>query len=261
MHDPVSWTILSLCTVISLIFSVYSCIVGKQIKELSISCTTNKLINLNDRNIEKLTIEYNGEVIKELSVSLFYIWNSGNQTLTYSDIASSRPISIINTGIAHIFDAQIIKQSEPANAFVITKCTHGATVFDFEYMGKGDGIAVQILHSGPSVDLELSCKIKGVKEIRDCSPIIRKRKEPKISFVADVLLAIFTAILSIWIGMIGGIVLYSIIPPISPIIRSILTSILSCLFVGLTVLCISRAIDKIKEKCRRTIPVILKYDK
>ena len=261
MKNPYAWTILSLCTVISLIFAIYTWIAGKQFKELSVSCITNELIKLGSANIGKLNIQYNGEVIQELSASMFYIWNSGNQTINCSDIVSSRPISITNTGKAYIFDVQITNQSEPANAFVIANCTHESVAFDFEYMSKGDGIAVQILHSGPSTDLELECKMKDGKKIRDCSPTKRKQKEPKLSLAAEVFLAALPTILAMLVGFIVLISFISIAPSISPVMRSILIIILTIFPFAFTFYFSCKVIDAFKKKCRRTIPVSLKSDK
>lgn len=261
MQNPYAWTILSLCTIFSLIFSIYAWVVGKQFKELSMSCTTNELIKSGSANIGKLDIQYNGETIKELSASTFYIWNSGNQTINDSDIVSTRPISITNTGKAHIFDVQITRQSEPANAFVIASCTSESVTFDFEYMGKGDGFTVQVLHSGPSVDLELACKMKDGKAIRDCSPTKRKQKGPKLSFAAEVFGAALPTILAMLISSIVLIAFSSIAAMFSPVIRSLLALVLTIFPFALTFYFSCWAINMVKQKCRRAIPVSLKSNK
>lgn len=45
----------------------------------------------------------------------------------------------------------------------------------FDYIDSGEGIRLQILHTGSGSDLNFCCKIKGGKIIRDCSQI-RKSK-------------------------------------------------------------------------------------
>lgn len=261
MQNPYAWAILSLCTVTSFIFTIYTWIASKQFKELSVSCTTNNLIKLESSNNVKLSIQYNGEVIQELSASVFYIWNSGNQSIDCSDIVLSRPISIINIGNAHIYDVQIMRQSEVSNAFAIAYCTPESVAFNFEYMNKGDGIAVQVLHSGPSTDLELTCKIKNGKAIRDCSPIKRKTKKSKLSVATEVFLAALPTILSLLVGIIVLVVFVAIAPLFSPVIRSTLVIVLTILPFTVTFYLSCMIIDMFRKKYRRTIPDSLKSSK
>lgn len=179
MGSPIAWGILSLFAVFSALFAVYTWIAGKKKKQFSLVCKTNEVIASGKSKIEKLFIQYDGEKIENLSVTKFYIWNSGNEVINKSDIVGSRPLSIICSEPASILDAQIIKANEETNAFSIDETNNQRVIFDFDYVDQGDGFVVQILHTGQAIDLDLDCKIKGGKEIRDISSIKRPKTESK----------------------------------------------------------------------------------
>ena len=86
MGSPIAWGILSLIAVFSLLFAIYTWIVGKKKKQVSIVCETNEVIASGKSKIEKLYIQYDGEEIDNLSVTKFYIWNSGNEVINNTDI-------------------------------------------------------------------------------------------------------------------------------------------------------------------------------
>ena len=177
MGSPLAWGILSLIAIFSALFAIYTWIAGKKKKQFSLVCKTNEVIASGKSKIDKLFIQYDGETIENLSITKFYIWNSGNEVINKSDIVNSRPLSIIGSEPVSILDAQIIKANEETNAFSIADIKKQRVAFDFDYVDQGDGFVVQILHTGQAIDLDLDCKIKGGKETRDISFIKRKRKE------------------------------------------------------------------------------------
>ena len=164
MGSPIAWGILSLIAIFSALFAIYTWIAGKKKKQFSLVCKTNEVIASGKSKIDKLFIQYDGETIENLSITKFYIWNSGNEVINKSDIVNSRPLSIIGSEPASILDAQIIKANEETNAFSIVDIKKQRVAFDFDYVDQGDGFVVQILHTGQAIDLDLDCKIKGGKE-------------------------------------------------------------------------------------------------
>jgi len=195
MDSPIAWGILSLLAIFSTLFAIYTWIAGKKYKRFSVSCKTNEIIISGKTQIEKLNIKYDGYDIPDLSSSKFYIWNSGNTVIYPTDIVISRPLCIKNSGNLKILDAQIIRNSEEANNFSITKTGDSFVELSFDYVDHGEGVVLQILHTGLSNDLELDCKIIGGKEIFDCSPFKRKKEEPKSQVAIDTFCAMLPAIL------------------------------------------------------------------
>lgn len=203
--DFLSWSL----TIFSTVFGVYTWIIGKKRKELSVSCKTNEIIISGGSNIPKLTIQYDGNNIQDLSASKFYIWNSGNDVIYASDVVSNRPICIHNTGSASILNAEIVRANEESNDFAIEHTTDQEVRVSFDYVDHGEGFVLQILHSGSSQDLELDCKIKGGKEIRERSSVKRKKKEARIDYWIDVLFAALPSFLGFSLSLLSlGICLY-----------------------------------------------------
>lgn len=195
MGSPIAWAMLSLLTIFSTVFAIYTWIAGKKRKQLSISCRTNEIIIAGKSNIDKLQIRYDGQDIADLSYTKFYIWNSGNTVLNTSDIVSSRPICIKNTGSAEILSAEIVRVSDETNSFTIKSATEQSVEVSFDYVDHGDGFVMQILHSGDSKDLEVDCKIKGGKGIRERSSMNRKQREARIDILWDTLGALTPSLL------------------------------------------------------------------
>ena len=185
MGNPIAWAILSLLTIFSTIFALYTWIAGKKQKQFSVSCRTNEIIIAGKSNIDKLQIRYDDHSITDLSCTKFYVWNSGNTVINSSDIVSSRPICIKNTGSAVILNAEIVRVSDETNGFVINNATEQSAEVSFDYVDHGEGFVMQILHSGTSKDLEMDCKVKGGSEVKDRSYANRKRKESTADKLID----------------------------------------------------------------------------
>lgn len=174
MANPYAWAILSLSTIISLLFGIYTWIVGHKSKEISIDYYTNQIIKQGKTPISKLSIKFDDKTIQDLSSSIFYIWNSGNDVIRDNDIVKARPLGI-KSKRENILDIQILKQSDISNAFTINTISQTNTIILFDYINSNEGVKIQILHTGQIDDLSIDCKIKGGKEIRDCTKI-RKDK-------------------------------------------------------------------------------------
>lgn len=181
--EILSWTL----TVFSVVFAVYTWIAGKKRQEFSVSCKTNEIIVSGKSNIEGLQIQYRGTEIKDLSSTLFYIWNSGNTVIQSDDIVKSKPLCIKNTGNAFILKSNIVRVCEETNAFAIIGETNQMVELSFDYVDHGEGVVLQILHSGSMQDLEVDYKIKGGNGIRERSSVKRKQREAKKDIAWDAL--------------------------------------------------------------------------
>ena len=168
MGSPVAWIILAVCTVFSTFYAIYTKMSGKKRKQFSYYIKTNELVLKGSSQIKNLTVSYAGKEIPDLSISHFYIWNSGNLVVNNDDIVSAKPLCIKNTAESTILEAVIIRENEETNAFSISSHEEKA-IIDFDYVEPGQGILVQVLHTGPIKDIEIDCKIKGGEQLRDAS--------------------------------------------------------------------------------------------
>lgn len=180
MNNPYAWLILSACTVFSVFYGIYAGVKSKEKKEISYRVNTYEIVRAGENMIPQFQMSYGEHPIRNLTVSRFVIWNSGNKLLNHSDIVEEKPLSITSSDKeAEILDASIIKRSEESNKFVINKKENRCVELEFDYMDKKDGVIVQILHTGSINDFDLDCKIKGGKDIRKIAKKSPPSKEQK----------------------------------------------------------------------------------
>lgn len=259
MNSPIAWLALSAVSVISLMFAIYTWIVGQKKKELSVSRKSEVIVKEGKNLINRFELRYNGQIISDLTSSKFYIWNSGNDVIDTKDIVESRSLCIVNTGNAEILDAQILLTSEPSNDFKITAFDSSTARLSFDYIEPGEGVLVQILHTGHASDLELNCKIKGGKDIRNCNLPKGDKGKSKGKIFRDFLLELWPTLLVI---IFSGLAL-SVAARIKEIITNeSLYMLLSIILIsGSCILGISIAtkmISKFNQVFHRSIPASLR---
>ena len=152
MTNPYAWLFLSALSVFSVIFGVWTWYASKQRKEISILCKSDEIIKAGKQRINGLNVTFDGREIEDLTSTKFYIWNSGNQVLHNADIVPSKPLRI-HTEKATILDAQILRVSDDTNAFMIASASDEIITIAFDFVEKGDGLLVQVLHTGNLVIL------------------------------------------------------------------------------------------------------------
>ena len=177
--SPYTGFVLAIATVFSAVFAVYAWRKGKKLKRISYSCSSNVLVLNGTSRIKKVQVLYDGQEVQDLSVSHFFIWNSGNEVISPADIVDSMPLCIRNVGKAKILEAGIVGVNEPTNGFCIKDADENKAIFDFDYFAQNEGCQVQIIHSGPSSELEVICKIKGGLGVLDASASGRKKENNK----------------------------------------------------------------------------------
>lgn len=165
MTNPYAWLLLSLCTILSLVFAIYTWIIGRKIKEISVAYFSNDIIKQGENPIPKLEINFDGKTIKDLTATTFCIWNSGSDVINCEDVVGKN--LKVKCASEAILDAQIIKQSDDSNHFSVDSFTVTDINLIFDYMDGGEGVRLQVLHTGSSKDLSVSCKIKGGRLIKN----------------------------------------------------------------------------------------------
>lgn len=166
MNNPYAWVILSICTIAAFVFAIYTWIVGKSRKELSCYKNSYTIVEGGESVIPELQLLYQNKKIKNLTITKYALWNSGNGVLYCNDIVSSRPIKILIDEQEEILDARIINQSDETNMFTVSNLGEKETILQFEYADKNDGIVLQILHTGDEASINVDCKIKGGRDLK-----------------------------------------------------------------------------------------------
>lgn len=255
MGNPYAWLFLALCTVASLFFAIYTWIKGKKTKEISIDNYTNEIVKMGKSPIKKLEMKFDGKAIQELSSTIYFLWNSGSDVINASDMVGKNPIKIICED-EQFLDVKILKQSDESNSFQITDFNAANIEMSFDYMDSGEGVKIQILHTGNVEKIQVEYKVKGGKPKRNCAELRKERGIKKvIKAIADELIPMFiwlfavlmTALIVYIIGITGEGFLV-----ITTIISVPLTLIMMFTFVKIK--------RMLKQIFHRTVPDALKNE-
>lgn len=253
MNNPYAWAFLSLISISSLLFAIYTWITGRKVKEISIDYFINKIVKQGKTPISKLEMKFDGKPIQDLTASIFYIWNSGNEVINANDIV---PLKLLHIGCKsdNILAAEIIKQSDESNDFSICKITPTDIDISFEYMDRGEGVMLQVLRTGSEDELFFDCKIKGGRHIRDCSEL---RKDDGLRGLGKMCINELFPILLCGVGLYMPFIILEI-TGISYKINQILLGIICIIFMVLFMVLYIKVQMKIKKIFHRDIPDILK---
>ena len=133
----------------------------------------NNLISDFGSEWDKLSITYDQQPVKNLSVSKVAIWNAGKATIERADLTEIEPLRICIPKGVDLLDARLLAQNNQANCCAIeTDTVKGTVAFNFDYLDQGNGFVVQVVHTGVvATDLELLGAIKGVRRVRRTSRI------------------------------------------------------------------------------------------
>lgn len=167
MNSPIAWTILALLAIVSFIYAIVCQHKNKEKKEFSYCLKFNNLIQQKKSDFDKLLITYNGQMVEDLCVSRFTVWNSGNRTLNSTDIVDSKELTISVSDNCKILDTDLIYCSEETNKFSLKVVDESTVKLFFEYVDVNDGLVVQIIHTGSDDDIRIDCKIKGGNQIKN----------------------------------------------------------------------------------------------
>ena len=170
MQDLITWINSSTGTivgVIGIVLAVVFYLKGKEKKEFSYCLRSRTLIRKKKAKFEKLSIDYGGKKIDDLCVSNLTIWNSGNKTLNASDMVTSKELTITALEDGKILDVEILKCSEETNKFSLQLFDEHTVKILFDYVDKMEGVVIQIIHTGTNDSIEIDCKIKGGRHVRN----------------------------------------------------------------------------------------------
>ncbi|MEV4079107.1 hypothetical protein AB0J43_02285 [Nonomuraea fuscirosea] len=123
-----------------------------------------RLIRGTDQLLPKnVVISYDDEPVDSLTKTIVTFWNGGRQTLGSELIASSDPLLLsLQEDQGVILRTRILKASRLVNRLSVESVDSRTARLDFEFLDPGDGVAVEILHTGRSSSVIFSGTIKGL---------------------------------------------------------------------------------------------------
>jgi len=146
--------------------------------------------------LSKLRATYDAEPVSSLTVTKLALWNAGQSTIDRGDIPEGDKIRIRVDPAYKILDGTPIAQVKPESNKFATRRSSAVNelVVDFEYMDRGQGVAIELLHTARSGDsVTVIGSVKGGK-----SPV-RFEETSTAKFVPMApLVALAVAALVIW---------------------------------------------------------------
>ncbi len=143
--------------------SIYLFLKSKKIKNPMYCIRSINLIGDLYNRIDGLQINYMGEPISNVYSTNIAFWNNGKGVIHSDDISKTESLRVIlPTGT--ILDKEIVTTTGKSINFNIEQIDEDAVELNFDFLEKGDGAVINILHSSESLkDIRLKGKIKGAK--------------------------------------------------------------------------------------------------
>lgn len=165
--------------IVAFLSSVYFYKKSKKSRVPTYIVRTINLVKDKIQKIDTVEIRYNGDVVRNLSISKIAFWNDGKETINSTDIASAKPIKVRIDDDCIFLDADIVYTKNDANNFNFCISEDKKTIdLSFDYCDYKEGIVLQIYHTGNgSTDLFIDGQVKSVKKII--------RKNLKFSILPD----------------------------------------------------------------------------
>lgn len=115
---------------------------------------------------DEVSIHFEGDMVEQVTRSRFVIWNAGNTTLDGKHVAESDPLRLELKGGAQFLKLDVLRTSREVNKFTVAPRSGNSKILDakFDYLDPGDGITIEILHSGSRSDLSLHGTIRGLPQ-------------------------------------------------------------------------------------------------
>lgn len=124
----------------------------------------------------EVAITYKGTNVPRLSSAEVIFWNSGNSTVRGLDIVEADPLRIVLSGDAHILRITINAVTREVNAFAATVHPEkpNEAVCSFDFLDKGDGVRLELLHTSKRRKPKIVGTIRGLPSgVHDCGRIAR----------------------------------------------------------------------------------------
>lgn len=160
IYDP-EFAISFFLSILGIIFSLYIYLIERKFRQISYTFKTTNVL-LSNPNLEKLSFSYDGVPLSSISITDVIIWSNGKEIIDRCDIAPLSPLTVHSS--SKILDYQMILSNEPCNNFHLAQMSDTSLSLDFDFLGKNNGIAIRIIHSGGCSDFSVTCKLKDGKK-------------------------------------------------------------------------------------------------
>jgi hypothetical protein len=151
--------------VISLIITFIFYVKSKREKKLVYVTKSFGLIQDSISSIDNLSIKYNDEDVKSLTLTQISFWNDGRDTIKSDDVAKSDTLKVKLNDECKVYSAKLTKTQKETNEISI-ETENNQVYIMFSYLDYSDGAILDIYHSGnPSDEVKIVGTIIGGLEI------------------------------------------------------------------------------------------------
>jgi hypothetical protein len=140
---------------------------SRSVSKLSFQFDSTSIVGFSDSKFpDQLKISYNNEEIPRVTKERFVFWNSGNITVSGSQIVASDPFRIELCGDGKILSAIISKVSREVNgvACSISETDPKKVVVIYDFLDPNDGFIVEIIHSGNENESKICGTLRSLPE-------------------------------------------------------------------------------------------------
>lgn len=130
-----------------------------------------------------IVVQYDGMSIPRLTKTTLIIWNSGETTVSGTDIVAKDPLRLRVGNDGVILSTSILKISREVNDFKVVSPSKDAmneAHFTFDFLDQKDGVVVEILHTSTNRKPFIKGTLKGLPEgFLDFGLFTKPRKKSK----------------------------------------------------------------------------------
>jgi hypothetical protein len=101
-------------------------------------------------------------MVKRVTVTKFFIWNSGKTTIQGSQITKIDPLRILAPENAILLKAVVLKQVRTVTLANIALDQNNSALVSFDFLDPGDGFSIELTHTGVKSELALTGTIMGL---------------------------------------------------------------------------------------------------
>lgn len=114
------------------------------------------------RGEDGLAITWHGERVSRVTSTTVAMWNSGTETIDGSDFLAEDPPRIVAGDAVRILRATVASRTRDAIVADIPWSDFGQAHLRFRFLDPGDGMSVEVLHTGGFEALSMKGVVKGV---------------------------------------------------------------------------------------------------
>ena len=152
-------TILGLTGIVLAVFFYFK---GRPVRRISYLKKSFSLLGKSTTSLKGFSASYQGQKLSVLTASKIMLWNDGNTTISWSDMASSENLSIQFSDAEKVLECQILSVSSKSNGVSLTLDSQRLSIdIEFDYFDPGQGLVISVLHAGDGKHININGVIKG----------------------------------------------------------------------------------------------------